>query len=134
MLARAMKSLASWLAVLLIAHAVFGVLRLPGSVVARRLGEIAACAREGHARYTLRLAQQSGSDAIVQLLAATPPDAVVPIRGVRRGAIEFAPGLLWPRLCVDAAALPAGARTAAGRPIAPFVLVGDGAALRLEPR
>jgi len=138
MLARAMKSLASWLAVLLLAHAVFGALRLPGSVVGRRLTAIRACECDGHARYALQQAKLSGADAIATLLATTPPDAVVPIRGVRKGAIEFAPGLLWPRLCVEADALPAGELTSAGRPIAAVVLVGvqvgDGTTLRLEPR
>jgi len=134
MLEWAMKSLASWLAVLLLAHAVFGALRLPGSVALRRLTEIRACEGQGRARYALQLAQLDGADAIATLLATTPEDAVVPIRGVRKGAIEFAPGLLWPRLCVEAAVLPAGERTAAGRPIAAVVLVGDGTTLRLEPR
>lgn len=129
-----MKSPTAILAVLVLLHLVLGLLRLPFSVVGRRLAEVAACEREGHARFVFASARQDGADAIAELLATTPADAVVPIRGLRKGAIEFAPALLWPRLCCDAEALPRGAERHDGRPIAARVLVGDGDRLRLEPR
>lgn len=130
----AMKPLPVVLGALVLAHVVFGLLRVPHVVVGRRLLEIADYRREGDAAYVLRTAFLRGADAIAALRRATPADAVIGYRGGQKGALEFAPALLWPRLCCNAAALPAGASTAHGRPIAAQVLVGDGATLRLEPR
>ncbi len=130
-----MKSSTALLAGLVVAHVAFGYVRLPASVVGRRLAEVAACRRDGYVPFVLGSAFQGGEDAIAELLATTSPDAVIPIRGLRKGAIEFAPALLWPRLCCATESLPAGAvRTADGRPIAQQVLVADGASMRLEPR
>lgn len=122
------------LALLLLLHLGLGVLRLPASVVGRRLREVAACRQVGHGTYALESAGQSGASAIDVLLTQTPADAVVLIRGLRKGAIEFAPALLWPRLCCDESALPRDGDRYAGRPIAAYMLVGDGELLRLEAR
>jgi hypothetical protein len=125
--------LASLLALLVLAHVAFGLLRVPHAVVARRVRDVQAVADEGYAPFAMQRARLLGADAIETLRAATPPDAVIAVRGDFKGALEFAPALLWPRLCRRAETL-AGMATLSGRPIAAWTLVGDGPALRLEPR
>ncbi len=134
MLRAPMRSPIAWIAVLVLAHLLLGALRVPGSVVGRRLDEIADCRRLGHPAFALRQARLGGRAAIERLLVTTPPDAVIGYRGVQKGALEYAAGLLWPRLLRRAESLPSGDGRIADRPIADEVLVGDGVELRLEGR
>lgn len=119
---------------LVLAHVGFALVRVPHAVVAKRWREVAACRSEGDAAFILRTAHLDGADAIATLRATTAEHAVVPVRGSDKGALEFAPMLLWPRLCKAAGSLPPGVATADGRPIAPWVLVAEGKRLRLEAR
>ena len=117
-----------------IAHVVFGLCRIPHAVVAQRLEDVAGYRRDGDAAWLFRTAKLEGADAIAAVRARTAPDAVVVFRGDRKGAMEWAPALLWPRLCCAENRLPAGATTFAGRPIADLALVGDRLTLRVEAR
>ncbi len=119
---------------LLVTHVAFGLARVPHAVVAKRWREVTACRAEGDAAFILRTAHLTGAEAIVTLRATTPQNAVVAVRGVDKGVLEFAPPLLWPRLCKAEGAIPAGAATDEGRPIAAMVLVAEGKHLRLEAR
>jgi len=123
--------LAPWLPpALVLAHVVFGLLRVPRSVVAKRLAQVAAVEQEGYVPYLFRAAHLEGADAVLDLSASTPPHALIVTRGPLKGALEFAPALLWPRLCLrDGAVLPDD-----GRPVAGRALVGDRDGLWLEPR
>lgn len=119
---------------LLLLHVAFGLARVPHAVVVKRWREVAACREEGDAAFILRTAHLTGAEAIAMLRNTTPENAVIAVRGEDKGVLEFAPPLLWPRLCKAEGALPAGAVSAEGRPIAPMVLVAEGKHLRLEAR
>jgi len=130
---------------LLAAHVLLGAARLPGKVWARRLGDIAAYRDLGAARYFLDDGHLHGAGAIEWLLANTPPDAVVLWRGDSKGALEFAPALLAPRLVVRDDACPPHASRHLDRPLARLggngrqqgpvlALVGRGDDLALEAR
>ena len=122
------------LALAVVGHVVFGLLRIPHAVIAQRWADVDAFRREGDAAWLLRTARLNGADAIALVRECTGPDAVIAIRGAHEDALEWAPPLLWPRLCCAERALPAGATTFAGRRIADLVLVGDEKTLRVEPR
>ncbi|MCA8948531.1 MAG: hypothetical protein KDE27_03465 [Planctomycetes bacterium] len=124
----------TWLAVAVGAHCAFGALRVPHAVIWKRWCEVADYRAEGGVAWRLESAALDGREAIETLLRTTGEDAVVLLRGDPKGAIEYAAPLLWPRLCCVAGAVPAEAETYLGRPIAARVLVGEGRALRLEPR
>jgi hypothetical protein len=126
--------LVSVLGCLVIAHVLFGVGRIPHAVIAQRWEDVDGYRRDGDAAWLFREAKLEGADAIAAVRARTAPDAVVLFRGDRKGAMEWAPPLLWPRLCCAEERLPAGAKTFAGRPIADLVLVGDENLLRVEAR
>jgi hypothetical protein len=136
----------SWGAVLVTLaclHAAIGLARVPHDVVSERLAEVRSWREEGEARFLFRTAFLRGVTAI-ERLHSTPSDSVVLFRGDAKGALEFAPALLWPRLLVHEDRVPPEARTYSGRPIARLptpggrfaqaVLVGDGKSLRLETR
>ena len=125
---------AAVLGCVVVAHVLFGLFRIPHAVIAQRFEDVAGFRRDGDAAWLFRTAKLEGADAIGLVRARTGPDAVVAFRGDRKGAMEFVPPLLWPRLCCAADRLPAGATTFAGRPIADVVLVGDGLTLRVEAR
>ncbi|MCC6669506.1 MAG: hypothetical protein IT458_00480 [Planctomycetes bacterium] len=124
-------------------HAGIGLARVPHDVVGQRLAEVRACRAEGDTRYLFRTAFLRGA-AAVERLRTTPADSVILFRGDGKGALEFAPALLWPRLLVHADRVPPEATTYSGRRIARLpspggrfaqaVLVGEGKALRLETR
>lgn len=121
-------------------HLAWGLARVPGKVVARRLDDVRTFATDGDASALFAASGLDGADVIAWVRAEAPPHAVVLWRGAEVGAIEFAAALLWPRLVVRAAAV-GDASTHAGRTIATatlagrrgrIVLVGDGKTLRVE--
>jgi hypothetical protein len=120
-------------ATLLAAHVLFGLCRAPLVTVARRAQEIAEYRREGDIAYVMRTSHLQGADALVELRRTTPPDHDVRVRGDSNGPLEFAPALLWPRLCYHRGpGLPVlSERTR--RPMARHTLVADGNDLRLDP-
>jgi hypothetical protein len=117
-------------------------LRVPRKVIARRAGDVAAHERAGATAALFAASGLDGAAAVEWLRAHTPPDAVVAWTGDATGAMEFAAALLWPRLLVAADRL-GDAAGWQGRSVARgawngrdgrLVLVGDGAAVRLEAR
>jgi hypothetical protein len=126
-----MKRLPPLLAALLAAHVLFGLCRAPLVTVARRAQEIAEYRRDGDIVYVLRTSHLQGAPALAELRATTPPDADVEVRGDSKGALEFAPALLWPRLCRREGGRRGQER--ALRPLAPRILVADADGLRLDP-
>lgn len=104
-------------------HLAWGLARVPGKVVGRRLEDVQAFATDGDAAALFAANGLGGADVIAWVRAVAPPHTVVLWRGSEVGAIEFAAALLWPRLVVDAAAV-GGAGTHAGRAIATATLEG----------
>lgn len=131
-----MRCLPSLLAGLVLGHVVFGLLRVPHAAVARRLEEIDAVETRGRVAFAFesayKAAYRNGAEVVQELLDTTPQDAVVPVRGDFKGALELAVALLWPRLCVRAEQV--SGPVYGDRPVADHVLVGDGGQLRLESR
>lgn len=129
---------------LLGAHVLWCAARVPGRVIARRADDVASHRQLGRARFLLTRPGVAGADAVEWLLANVPDDAVVLWRGDSKGALEFAPALLRPRLLVAEAACAPEAREHRGRRLATrrdaagtervLVLEGLGADLRLVER
>lgn len=130
---------------LLGAHVVLGMLRLPGKVWARRLDEIATYQQKGPAGFFLDTAHQHGAEVVEWLLANTPPDAVVLWRGESKGALEFVPSLIAPRLLVREQSASHGSARYLDRPLARLatangelgpvlVVVGRGNTIAMEAR
>ncbi|MGC6489347.1 MAG: hypothetical protein ACON4Z_16995 [Planctomycetota bacterium] len=92
----------------------------------------------GDAAWLFAAAHLEGTELIERLRRETNEDAIIAVwgafKGAFKGAIEFAPRLLWPQLLARENLLEPDATAHRGRPISPFVLVSDGAALRLEVR
>jgi hypothetical protein len=106
------------LLLLLGAHVVLGVFRLPGKVWGRRLDDIAEYRQKGAARYLLECARLSGADVVEWILQHAAVNTAVLWRGTSRGSLELVPGLLAPRLVVAEDAVPAGATSYQGRTLA----------------
>jgi hypothetical protein len=132
--------------VLLVVHLAVAALRLPAKVCGRRADDVAAY-RAGPAKFLLDGAKLAGGADLAWLLQHAPPDSVVLWRWPCDGAVEFAPALLTPRLCVDERAVPPGATEYQGLPLArgalpdgtrgTFVVVGttnEGLELRVRER
>ena len=128
------KRVATLIAVGVALHCAFGVLRIPHAVIGKRVADVTAFHREGDVPWLMARARLTGADVILSVRENTAENAVVPVRGLFKGALEYVPALLWPRLCCRAEALAGGASQYLGRPIAPYVIVADGASLLLEPR
>lgn len=129
--------------ILLGAHLLWVVGRVPHSVVAKRLRAIESFASRGDCAHYLDGEQLSGADEIAWIRANCGDDAIVLFDGERKGALEFAPCLLFPRLLVAASAVAQDATNHGGRPIAQgerdgrrgrIVLVGHGRRLGIELR
>lgn len=128
---------------LLAGQVAWGALRVPGRVYDRRLQDIAAHRSRGAVGWFLEQSHMGGAEAVRWILQHVPPDGVVLWRGQTKGALEFVPYLIAPRLLVAEGAAAAG-WTYAGRPLATrpgedgtpavVVLEGLGADLRLVPR
>ena len=132
------------LLILLGAHFAVATLRIPTKHWGKRLDEIARYEEKGRYHFYFGDEQQQNGDLLQWLAENTPEDSVVLWRGEWKGAMEFAPALLWPRLVVDVRAVPIAERFFEQRLIAAgthpelgagqFVLVAEGGLLRLELR
>ena len=123
-----------WVGVAVVAHCVLGISRIPHAVIGKRWREVAEFQDEGGVAWRLRVANLEGVDVIEELRRTTPPDAVIVTRGAFKGVLEYAPRLLWPRLCCSETLTPADEIRRHDRPIAPVILVSEGGLLRLEQR
>ena len=122
-----------WLATGIAVHCLVGAIRLPRACV-KRWADVAGIEEQGAVRWRFERAFLERHDVIESLLATTPDNAVIAFRGAPKGALEYAAALLWPRVCCFEDRLPRAETTHRGRPIAPVVLVANGAALQLVPR
>ena len=83
---------------LVFGHLAIAVARIPTDVIGKRRERIADYHARGAVRFHLDTKLMQGAEAVEALLRHCPPDAVVLHRGAYKGAFEFAPPLLWPRL------------------------------------
>lgn len=127
----------------LTAHLALCAARIPGVVVGRRLADVAEYERKGAVRWFLDTEQRHGADAVEWIRTNVAGEAIVLYRGDSKGAIEFLPGLLAPRLLVAEGLCPGDATTHGGRPLARqaaeegggvLVIAARGDELRLERR
>ncbi len=133
------KALTLALGTALLAHLGLGLLRIPKKAWLARIAEVRRYEREGPVRFHLKVYGEESIRAIERVLEESPPASVVLFRGEWRGPLEFAPALLHPRLVVREHALPPGATSYHGRPLARdpegvFVLVGRSDRILLERR
>ncbi len=129
-----------WIGLAVIVHCGIGVARLPRAA-SKRWGEVAEFRTRGAVRWRLEDGFPNHPEdversiaVIEELLRTTPDNAIVPIRGLPEDALEYAPALLWPRLCCFEERLVVVAGEHRGRPVAGVTLIGDGARLALEAR
>ncbi len=132
------RRLRALLLALVAAHLVLLVVRIPHAAFGKRLRSIREWRERGQVHYHLGRWPESAA-AIDWLLEHTPPNCVVPWRGDWKGALEFAPALLWPRILYVAKSLGSSQLSVHGRPIATrggrcVVLNGHGMNLSLGPR
>jgi hypothetical protein len=132
------------LVALVVIHILFGAQRMYKGLE-RRTQQLEHIAEKGHVDFFLHRKDPAAVPLVQWLLANTGEDAVVLLRGpLWQGTMEVVAALLHPRLVYAEEAVPAGARTVHGRPIArglrpplghgTLVLIDDGAHLRLEVR
>jgi hypothetical protein len=138
-----LPSATRWIGLLVLVHAIWGVARIPGKVVMRRVGDVRDYQQEGAAHYFFSKARLVGADAIAWLRENTPEQSVVLFDGPRLGAMEFPPALLAPRLFVSIRHCDPASESFAGRPIArgeiggrrgTVVVHADRGSLRIEVR
>ncbi|MGE0145108.1 MAG: hypothetical protein AB7T19_17625 [Planctomycetota bacterium] len=124
-------------------HLLWVGLRVPYSVVFRRMQEVARFRDRGAAASHLESGRRSGAAIVEWVLRSSQEHDVVLFRGPRKGALEFVPALLHPRLLVEAAATDRSDPHYRGRPIAigtrdgkrgQIVIIGDGDKLGVELR
>ena len=128
----------SWFArklllVVLLAHLVLGLARIPHAVIDKRQQEMAQYREKGPVRYLLETKHHSGANEVQWILDHTPENCVVLWRGNYKGSFELVAQLIFPRLLYAAGAAD-GATTVHGRPVAAKVLVGLGTDLELHDR
>ena len=129
---------------LLIVHIAVGVARIPSKVWGERQDAISHHHEVGAARYHVGNEHHFGADVIERILGDSQEDTVVLWRGEWKGAMEFAPALLAPRLLIPAGKCPKDATSWRGHDLATVrnssgdlvvpVLVGTGAGIELELR
>lgn len=132
------------MALVVLAHLVVVVARVPYAAWAKRLREISAHRADGRTPFLFAASHLDGADVVDRLIASTPPDAMIAYDGDRKGALEFVAALVFPRLLVAAGQIVADQTEVAGRRIATqvdadgtrrrIVVVGDGRTARLELR
>lgn len=110
----------------LLVHVAIGVVRVPGVVWGRRLANIDEYRSRGAVGFVFDAQNLRGAAVVQWILDNVPNDAVVLWRGNSKGALEFVPGLIAPRLLVQESACPPAARDCRGRPLAVRV-TADGA-------
>jgi hypothetical protein len=91
---------------LLGAHVLWCLARIPHAVFSKRAREVAEFRALGGVEYLLARNELSGAEVVRSLQRDTPERCAVLFAGEPRGVLEFAAALLWPRLLVDAKALP----------------------------
>ncbi len=117
------SKLTRWLAALVGAHLLWGLVRLPGKVINRRAEEVVVYQKAGAERWFFRGDELQGADTIAWLRENTPTSCVIAWEGERLGAMEFAAALLSPRFFVRARDA-ARVSEATGAPIATAELEG----------
>ena len=113
-----------WLTWLVVAHLLWGLVRLPGKVIDRRAEEVVLYHKARPEQWFLRGDALQGADVITWLREHTPPACVIAWEGERLGVMEFAVGLLSPRFFVRAEDAERVA-AATGAPIATAELNGQ---------
>jgi hypothetical protein len=101
-----------------LAHLGIVVARIPHAVIAKRIQEVNGFRSRGAVRHHLDNRWRSGARAIEWIHHHVALDEVVLYSGERKGAMEFVPPLIFPRLLVEARLVPMDATSHAGRPIA----------------
>ncbi|MCA8963473.1 MAG: hypothetical protein H6838_10300 [Planctomycetes bacterium] len=104
--------------VLALIHIGWGLARVPGKVLSRRIGDVRAYREQGPTRYLLENNGMGGAEALQWVREHTPEHCVVLWTGDPKGALEFAPSLIAPRLVIPIGACPPGAQDYAGLPLA----------------
>ena len=94
------------LAFLLVAHVGWGLARVPTKVWAKRLDEIEQFESEGPSGFFLDNEHRRGGPALQRLCDTNPQDRIVLWRGEWKGAMEFVPAVVAPRLVVHESAWP----------------------------
>lgn len=110
---------------LLCVHCVWGALRLPDKAIQRRAEDIDRFRELGPIRYFLQARGQTGHEAIDWILANTEPRSSVLYEGPVQGALEFAAGVLAPRLLVAGPPAESTNAARAGWPLARARLDGE---------
>lgn len=106
------------LGLLLAAHLAILVGRAPRGAFHKRIVEVSRFQELGAARFHLDDEHLFGGRHVEWIQAHVPDRAALLWAGDHRGALEFVPALVFPRLLCDARAVPEGAHDVAGRPLA----------------
>ena len=113
-----------WL--VLLAHVVWCVGRIPGVVFGKRIEEVREFRQQGDIRYLLARNALEGAEQIEWLRANTPELCAILFRGTRRGSLEFAAALLWPRELCAIERIASDQNYVDGKPLARGKLPGKG--------
>ena len=89
-----------WLVWMVAAHLTWGLARLPGKVVDRRVEEVVLYHKVGPESWFFRGDKMQGGEVITWIRKNTPTACVISWEGERLGAMEFAAALLSPRFFV----------------------------------
>jgi hypothetical protein len=129
---------------LLALHFLVAVLRIVPKHWGKRLDQIQRYESLGRYAFFFGEERREAGDVLQWLAEHTPANSVILWRGEWRGAMEFAPALLWPRMVYDERAAAIGQTEVHGRPIAAgnhprlgegqLVIVGTDRGLHLELR
>ena len=122
------------LLVVLLAHLVFGLARIPHSVVGKRLAERRSHDERGRVRYLLDTKHHKGAAAVQWILDNTVENSVFLWRGEYRGSFELVAQLIFPRLLYEESRIAKNIHEIHGRPVSARVLVGLGNDVELVDR
>jgi len=122
------------LLLLVTAHLLVGLARIPHAVFGKRAAEAARYEQVGRVRYLLDTKYHQGWQEVEWLLQNTPANSVILWRGEYKGSFELAADLVFPRLLYEASRVQPGITTIYDRPVATRVLVGLGNDLDLVSR
>ncbi len=122
------------LLLLLAAHLLFGLARIPHGVFGKRQAEATRYRQLGRVRYLLDTKHRQGWQEVEWLLQNTPVNSVILWRGEYKGSFELVADLVFPRLLYEASRVQPGITTLHHRPVATRVLVGLGNDLELVAR
>jgi hypothetical protein len=128
------KLLGRLLLLLLCAHILLGLLRIPHAVIGHRRDETAALEARGRVRYLLDRKHWQGASTIQWILDNTVEDSVFLWRGQYKGSFELVAELIFPRLLYHESLVPRHTQELFGRPVAARVIVGLGNDLELRQR